>query len=73
MIDRNGKTVVPFAPGSKGNVRVDGDPADEWGNAIVALLKGDAFHVGIKKLNYPEGTFSTGVLFGRPSLTNLKT
>jgi hypothetical protein len=39
MIDRNGKTVVPFAPGSKGNVRVDAVPVDESGNAIVALLK----------------------------------
>ena len=39
MIDCNEKTVIPFAPGSKGNVRVDGVPVDESGNAIVALLK----------------------------------
>jgi chromosome segregation ATPase len=39
MIDRDGKTVVPFASGSKGSVRDDGDPADESGKAIVALLK----------------------------------
>jgi hypothetical protein len=39
MIDRNGKTVIPFAPGSKGNVRDDGDPVDESGKAIVLLLK----------------------------------
>ena len=39
MIDRNEKTVIPFAPGSKGNVRVDGVPVDESGKAIIALLK----------------------------------
>jgi len=39
MIDRNGKTVIPFAPGSKANVRDDDDPADESGKAIVVLLK----------------------------------
>jgi hypothetical protein len=39
MIDRNGKPVIPFAPGSKGNVRDDGNPIDESGNAIVVLLK----------------------------------
>ena len=39
MIDRNGKTVVPFAPGPKGNVRDEGDPADETGKAIIVLLK----------------------------------
>jgi hypothetical protein len=39
MIDRNGKTVVPFAPSSKGNVRDDGDPIDESGKAIIVLLK----------------------------------
>ena len=39
MIDRNGKTVIPFAPGSKGNVRDDGDPVAESGKAIVVLLK----------------------------------
>ena len=39
MIDRNGKTVIPFAPGSKGNVRDDGDPVEESGKAIVVLLK----------------------------------
>ena len=39
MIDRNGKTVVPFAPSSKGNVRADGDPIDESGKAIIVLLK----------------------------------
>src|SRR2546430_8884933 len=39
MIDRNEKTVIPFAPGSKGNVRVDGVPGDESGKAIIALLK----------------------------------
>ena len=39
MIDRNGKTVVPFAPGSKGNERVDAVPVDDSGNAIIALLK----------------------------------
>ena len=39
MIDRNGKTVIPFAPGSKGNVRGDGDPVDETGKAIVTLVK----------------------------------
>src|SRR5256885_15282786 len=39
MIDRNEKTVIPFAPGSKGNVRVDGVPVDESGRAIIALLK----------------------------------
>ena len=39
MIDRNGKTVVPFASGSKDNVRDDGDPVDESGKAIISLLK----------------------------------
>jgi hypothetical protein len=39
MIDRNGKTVLRFAPGSKGNVRDDGDPIEESGKAIVVLLK----------------------------------
>ena len=39
MIDRKEKTVIPFAPGSKGNVRVDAVPVDDSGNAIVALLK----------------------------------
>jgi hypothetical protein len=39
MIDYNGKTVIPFAPGSKGNVRDEGDPVDESGKAIVVLLK----------------------------------
>ena len=39
MIDRNGNTVIPFAPGSKGNVRDDGDPVDGSGKAIVSLLK----------------------------------
>ena len=39
MIDRNEKTVIPFAPGSKGNMRVNAVPADESGNAILALLK----------------------------------
>ncbi len=39
MIDRNGKTVIPFAPGSKGNVRDEDDPVDESGKAIIALLK----------------------------------
>ena len=39
MIDRKEKTVIPFAPGSKGNVRVDGVPVDESGKAIIALLK----------------------------------
>ena len=39
MIDRNGKTVIPFAPGSKGNVRDDGDPVEESGKAIIVLLK----------------------------------
>ena len=39
MIDRNGKTVVSFAPGSKGNARDADDSVDESGNAIIALLK----------------------------------
>jgi hypothetical protein len=42
MIDRNGKTVIPFAPGSKDNVRDDGDPVEESGKAIIVLLKGAA-------------------------------
>ncbi len=39
MIGRSEKAIVPFAPGSKGNVRDDGDPVDESGKAIVVLLK----------------------------------
>ena len=39
MIDRNGKTVIPFAPGLKGSVPDDGDPVDGSGKAIVSLLK----------------------------------
>jgi hypothetical protein len=39
MIERNGNRVIPFAPGSKGNVRDDGDPVDGSGKAIVSLLK----------------------------------
>ena len=39
MIDRKGKTVIPFAPGSKNNVRDADNSVDESGNAIVALLK----------------------------------
>jgi hypothetical protein len=39
MIDRNGKTVIPFAPGSKGNVRDEDDSVDKSGEAIIALLK----------------------------------
>jgi hypothetical protein len=39
MIDHNGKTVIPFAPSSKGNVRDDSNPVDEAGKAIVVLLK----------------------------------
>jgi hypothetical protein len=39
MIDRNGKTVIPFAPGSKDHARADSDQVDESGKAIVALLK----------------------------------
>jgi hypothetical protein len=39
VIDRNGKTVVPFASGSKDNMRDDGDPIDESGKAIISLLK----------------------------------
>ena len=39
MIDRNGKTVLPFESGSKRNVRDDGDPVEQSGQAIVALLK----------------------------------
>jgi chromosome segregation ATPase len=39
MIDRNGKTVIPFAPGSKANMREDGGPVDESGKAIISLVK----------------------------------
>ena len=39
MIDRNGKTVIPFVPGSTGHVRDDGDPVEESGKAIIVLLK----------------------------------
>jgi hypothetical protein len=39
MIDRNGKTVIPFAPSSTGPVRDDGDPIEESGKAIIVLLK----------------------------------
>ena len=39
MIDRNGKTVIPFAPGSMGHVRDGGDPVEESGKAIIVLLK----------------------------------
>src|SRR2546421_435424 len=39
MIDRNGKTFIPFAPDSKANVREDGGPVDESGKAIISLVK----------------------------------
>src|SRR5882757_5757157 len=39
MIDRNGKTIVPFAPAPKDTVRDDGDPIEQSGQAVVALLK----------------------------------
>jgi hypothetical protein len=34
-----GKTVIPFAPGSKGNARDADNSVDESGSTIVALLK----------------------------------
>jgi hypothetical protein len=39
MIERNEKAIVPFAPGSKGNVQHDGDPVERTGQAIVGLIK----------------------------------
>jgi gas vesicle protein len=37
--DRNGKTIVPFAPAPKDAARDNGDPIEQSGQAIVALLK----------------------------------
>jgi len=39
MIDGNGKTIIPFAPAPKDNVRDDGELVEQSGQAIIALLK----------------------------------
>jgi chromosome segregation ATPase len=38
VVDRNGNTVLAYAPASKGKTRNDGDPIEQSGQAIVGLL-----------------------------------
>ena len=38
MVDRNGNTVLAYAPAPKGKTRHDSDPIEQSGQAIVGLL-----------------------------------